>query len=538
MKQLKEFLIESFLEQITEAKDGIIKSVNDAPSANSRSLKSKLWWDLDKVISDNNFDVQKTWQRSGDATREISALICSNNDEFYNIINAFIKEISGKYSVEYDENEGLNLYGRAVKASGSYSAVKLKVNGEIFFITLFGKTDSNGISSVLSGKSLTPDDFGFAGEIFLSDKEVLDAVLTSNLYNKIKSKNSYITEFIYTLIEAINTSVSIGQFTEEGAFSSCSINQFFNNKTGKLTINFESNYTDKLNDLAQHIADADINTIGKNFGEILSPYVLFLLYKNIDRKLILNFPATSNNRTIDYIFNSNFVSAKFGGGANASGIGAWKKYKSIINEFPEYRDSLTQMERNFIDEVMSTYEFPAMSQYAILTQKFILDQNKELRDYLNIDLSNLNPDDNKNKDLSKIIDELISKFSDDTIKEWFEKYYKLAEYKPGDYTPDKMSVKFIKSLSPGVRIGVILYPLWNRMKNAINDKYKNEITSVINKLTNFKQIYLSFSRTKEGYKGIKLDMKSSKTANWKMANSSIGTNYYGNNSFGIAMTRK
>lgn len=536
MKQLKDMLLEAFLEQITEAKNGIIKSVNDTPSSNSRSLKSKLWWDLDKVISDNNFDVQKTWQRSGDATREISALICSNNDEFYNIINAFIKEISGKYSVEYDENEGLNLYGRAVKASGSYSAVKLKVNGEIFFITLFGKTDSNGISSVLGEKSLTPDDFGFAGDMFLSDKEVLDTILSSNLYNKVKSKNSYITEFISTLMDAISVSISTGQFETSGSFSACSINQFFNNKNGHIQINFESNYTDKLNSLAQHIAETDINKIGKNFGEILSPYVLFLLYKNIDRKLILNFPATSNNRTIDYIFNSNLVSAKFGGGANASGIGAWVKYKSIINEFPEYRDSLTQMERNFIDEVMSTYEFPAMSQYATLTQKFILDQNKELRDYLNIDLSNLNPNDNKNKDLSKIIDELISRFSDDTIKEWFETYYKLAEYRPGkDYTPDKMSVKYIKSLSSGVRIGVILYPLWNRMKNAINDKYKNEITSVINKLTNFKQIYLSFSRTKEGYKGIKLDMKSSKTANWKMANSSIGTNYYGNNKFGIEM---
>jgi hypothetical protein len=537
MKQLKDMLFEAFLEKVNEAKDGIIASANNVPDKKSRTLKAKLWWDLDKVISDNNFDVQKTWDRSKVATRELTALICNNSDEFYNIIELFIKYISGKYSVEYDETEGLNLYGRIAKASGTYSAIKLKVNGETFYITLFGKADSNGIVSILGEKSLTPDDFGFAGKIFLSDKDVLDAVLNSNLYNKIQSKNSYITEFISTLIDAINASISIGLFTEKGAFSACSINQFFSNKTGKLTINFESNYIDKLNSIAKHISDKDINIIGKNFGEILEPYILFLLYKNVDKKLILNFPAKSNYRTIDYIFNSNLVSAKFGGGANASGIGAWEKYNSIIKEFPEYRDSLTPMERNFIDEVMSTYEFPAMSQYAVLTQRFILDQDKELRDFINIDLSNIKPTKD-NKELEKIIDELISRLSDDTIVNWFEEYYKLAKYKPGEYTPDKMSVKFIKSLSPGVRIGIMLYPLWNKMKNAINSKYKNEITSVINKLTNFKQIYLKFSKTKNGYTNLELQMHSSNTASWEMANSSIGTKNYGNNKFGIAMCKK
>ena len=448
--------------------------------------------------------------------KEIFRYNLGTNEEAKEILNQ-IFNIDNNLNVEISDTS--EIVGRSKRGSGTYPSFTIKYNGQEFYVA--NRTLSN---SNLKNKELTPDKLklSFENNKYISFDQLFNTVKPALEKIKIKYPNTNIYELIIEIISKIKN----GDFNVEGSFTEKNINDFFNNSNdGKLNFQIDSTIFD-------NVLQGDINCIEKDFGEILGPFVLFRLFKNVE----LSYPTISNEPLVDYYINGHKISAKqLGGGGDPSGSSIAKmakRYRDEIQDNPEEitdeTSDLSNKEKrvifdkdgeiDFIDNVLSTYNEDTFTQQKLLISKFVL--NDDINNHIGFNISTLN----NQKDLEKKLDNILKNTD---IKKYFDKLYELIKYTPkksSSWTPETISKEYF-NVNTKLKWGILFYPLYTVAIKKINDTYNNYngqdiISSVIQKVTDMKQIYLGI-RKKEG---LKVEIVSSGVSKWILTIGGMSTN--------------
>ena len=486
-------------------------------SQNDRNELRKL---INNWFKSHNEKMSSTKQET---PKELFRYPLGEGNEALNKLKEILKDIDD-ITINDDEPK---IVGRSAGGSGTYKSYSIKYKGDIYFIANTTQDKAN-----LKNKELTPDKLKLSNDNYIYKS-------FDELYNKLKPSlddinKKYPESGIYELLNELINKIKSGDYEKSGSFNNNEkIDDFFaDNNEGKLSFSINSEYVSK-------VLDGDIACIEKDFGEILGPFVFFRLFKDVE----LNYPSASNEPLVDYYINGHKVSAKqLGGGGKPSGasvaLAAQKNRKKIIDNPEDITDETTELtnkekkiifepeEIEFIDNVLITYEKSIFEQQRDLISKYV----KNINNITLIDFAKLN----NSNDLEKELDNILNNTN---IETYFTNIYKQINYVPtktSSWTP-KIIAKEYNNLTTKLKWGILFYPLYKTAINNIVKKYGDEkndiISSVIQKVTDMKQIYLGIRKKKE----LKIDIVSSAISKWTLTTGGMSTNNISNSKLSIEL---
>jgi hypothetical protein len=389
--------------------------------------------------------------------------------------------------------------------SGKFDSYELKFNKEQDF---FGKklakgdkygivnavdTSKSGVVQVIGDKDLTPDKLGLAGDY------PKQAIIIDKAKSAIKSKvsNQIYQDFCLELVDAVSN------YTPA-----------FNSVDDVEGINKDFSIT---HDFSKYIAAIDpksINTIQKDFGEVLGGIFMFGLIKETGTGL--SFPKESNLELVDFFFNGLAVSSKAGHGAKASATG----YINAINRSMNIANWVPTAEEN---EAITNVLKPLSTEAKERANTKFLTRSRSSSTFSNtVNLFNIHLRNTKNSAWNLFLsatglssdninrDDIIQAFID--LKDKGQLYKFLHGFisstslsstggKAGKFLLPFINSRNEKQASDALDaileaqeydllVGIILYGCSKQLQTAINDKYSSTITSIINKSLSVKQLYL------------------------------------------------
>jgi hypothetical protein len=338
---------------------------------------------------------------------------------------------TSKYKIEVID---VNDYKSGGK-SGSFKTYKLTSGGEEVFIVNNRKEKSS-----ISGKSLTPTKLGLSGKEFSNVNSLISSV-ESNLKSQVK-------ELLVSLMNDVNKNTK---------------------KTGSDKLeNFKETITLSPNtiSLSAKINESDVNTIGKDFGEILGSILLFNKVKNP----VLSYPS-GNAPLIDFIINDYKVSSKYKGGAAAT-------LTSIINGIdPKSLKKQSQKELYKIFEIVVNNK--VSSGYLEVAKYLNIPGMQELAKITGIPVENMTTEN---------LNQFVAKKTPEKALKLLNGFYSAIGRGPKD-----SGVNWDK-ISKNKYYGIIVGPLSYAVTDYLNAKgtYRAALKEMLSKIE-VKQLYLDIN---------------------------------------------
>lgn len=497
-----------------------------------------------------------------------------NDEENKETLDGLIHALSDGtgYEVSMYNNDYSSKINGVTSGTSSYYfsytiCIKNKETGKdnIMFIC-----NRNSGTEVFASKDLTPSKLlNLKQKNSYENVEDLISDITTSIDKRFRGEKYTSAVF---LIKEIISIISVRSNYNIYGFTSSSVDDFFYN-TNKIKILIDLINTNiKLNDKSiKKIKELFVNQtkntircIEKDFGEILGPIIFMTLFKNVT----VTFPISSNEKLIDYFINGHKVSAKQeGGGSNSSGAGVFnnltpnsvngskKKQQELMSKVTvetnkmkekEEESKYTEVEREFIDSVASTYSKSCCLQQIELISKFLL-YNKKLKkkfksykpvinDYVFTDEQIKIFSSITSANDTKLIDEIVG----DDPKSFFKELFKKINYKPSSKTLIKYD-QLDKSNWDKLhnKYGALVYPLFQITVKIINSIYKDEkicgldvITSIINKQIDMKQVYFGIKQNK-----CCIECIASKAATWCFTTGRLSINKMSNTHLAIQLIK-
>jgi hypothetical protein len=321
--------------------------------------------------------------------------------------------------------------------SGTYKTYRVDSNDQTVYIVNQQRENSTIVS-----KSLSPTNLGVIGKTFSSTESLIKTV-NSNLTTNKDLLSSLMNDVANnTKKESLD---KLQDFKEDIALSSATI------------------------DAANDLSPADINTIGKDFGEILGS--IFLLKKV--KSPSLEFPS-GNNPLIDFIINDYKVSSKYKSGAAAT-------LTDITNGIDK-KTLKKQNQKNLYTVLDIIVNKNVSSGYLEVAKYFNLPGIQELARIMKMPVENVT---------TASINDYIRADKEKALKA-LNPFYKTINRGPknGEVNWDKLSDKKLY----GIVIGPLSYYVVDYLNS--NKEYKDALTELLSKIE-VKQLYLNIQLGKQ-----------------------------------------
>jgi hypothetical protein len=321
--------------------------------------------------------------------------------------------------------------------SGTYKTYKIDSGDQIVYIVNQQRENSTIVS-----KSLSPTNLGVIGKTFSSTESLIKTV-NSNLTTNKDLLSSLMNDVANnTKKESLD---KLQDFKEDIALSSTTI------------------------DAAKDLSPADINTIGKDFGEILGS--IFLLKKV--KSPSLEFPS-GNNPLIDFIINDYKVSSKYKSGAAAT-------LTDITNGIDK-KTLKKQNQKNLYTVLDIIVNKNVSSGYLEVAKYFNLPGIQELARIMKMPVENVT---------TASINDYVRADKEKALKA-LNPFYKTINRGPknGEVNWDKLSDKKLY----GIVIGPLSYYVVDYLNS--NKEYKDALTELLSKIE-VKQLYLNIQLGKQ-----------------------------------------
>jgi hypothetical protein len=237
-------------------------------------------------------------------------------------------------------------------------------------------------------------------------------------------------------------------------------------------------------ELFEGIDIISISRIANDFGEVLGGLHLFNIVKNYT--VGVSFPDKSNAELVDFEFDSLSISSKAGRkGGTPAATGLVKQVTALVDSGDL---TLSETEKDLYENVLK--KIVDLSIFDFYNQMLMVHLNSPGTPYNNlITLSGLKPSD---LDKKKIIKWLYKLHDDkDAFIEFYSSHWKLCESKPEKLTAESIYADFDKLDEDNI-FGCVFYPLVTTVVRYLNQKYNEDLTSIINKSQDLAQIYLIF----------------------------------------------
>ena len=321
--------------------------------------------------------------------------------------------------------------------SGTYKTYRVDSNDQTVYIVNQQRENSTIVS-----KSLSPTNLGVIGKTFSSTESLIKTV-NSNLTTNKDLLSSLMNDVANnTKKESLD---KLQDFKEDIALSSATI------------------------DAANDLSPADINTIGKDFGEILGS--IFLLKKV--KSPSLEFPS-GNNPLIDFIINDYKVSSKYKSGAAAT-------LTDITNGIDK-KTLKKQNQKNLYTVLDIIVNKNVSGGYLEVAKYFNLPGIQELARIMKMPVENVT---------TASINDYVRADKEKALKA-LNPFYKTINRGPknGEVNWDKLSDKKLY----GIVIGPLSYYVVDYLNS--NKEYKDALTELLSKIE-VKQLYLNIQLGKQ-----------------------------------------
>ena len=382
-------------------------------------------------------------------------------------VGTFVPSMRGNISGDYDSYEITFTSPTKDTIGGNYK------KGEVFYITNRYKiSKKTGIAGVFGKKKLAPDAMGLP---------LAEYKTAASLYSAVESfvkgtayPDNY-KNFILGSTQSIMTNTrNSGMFNDFEGYSG----------SGKTDVSY-----DIPSSLFDGIDQISINNFANDYGEVLGGFMLFNILKDVGGGL--RYPTSSNERLVDFYFDDYSISSKAGKkGGTPTGDTLIQRMYAMYNEGTLSFDDIA--ETDFLNNVIKPWVNPpklaASGIYNTvmnLCSINITDKSNSGYWYL-VSQVNVQPAQLTEADVLKHFDEL---YKDE--KSFREVLTTLWNKSGMEWDNKKLDEYTIKYPNAKKRIGAMFYPLIVEITNNLNSKYKSQLTTYSQKVTDVKQIYLN-----------------------------------------------
>jgi len=320
--------------------------------------------------------------------------------------------------------------------------------------------DNNPPKGSIKSKELTPSSLNIPEDIQMQSN-----ALESNVKNSIKKEYgksnpfmySFLTE-LYDLVDSHRPSVKFNDFSEIVPFSE------------------NIKYNEGIKEAINGLGSTDLNTIGKDFGEILGAALMLNI---VNTSKGISFPS-GNNPLVDFHIDGYGISSKYKSGAAPT-------LSNIIKDLKE--ENFTE------DSEKKLYDL-----FKIIEENSVIDGYIKGAEFMNLPsalkLKELAPNVSlDNKSLEKFIQEQITEEGEEAF---YAKYVKPLVYVAGRGSNSFDKVDWEKLKKNNRYVGLLSYPLSLQLIDKLNGKlgdgtlFLDTLQKIVSKLE-VKQHYMDVS---------------------------------------------
>lgn len=382
-------------------------------------------------------------------------------------VGTFVPSMRGNISGDYDSYEITIITPTKDSIGGNYR------KGEVYYVTnRYKVSKKTGVAGVIGKKQLAPDamrlplaEYKTAASLF----SIVESFINSTAY-----PDNYKNFILESTRSVITNTRNSGLFNDFERYSN----------SGKTDVSY-----DIPSSLFDGIDQISINNFSNDYGEVLGGFMLFNILKTVGSGL--RYPTSSNERLVDFYFDDYSISSKAGKkGGTPTGDTLIQKMYSMYNEGTLSFDDIA--ETDFLNNVIKPWVNPpklaASGIYNTvmnLCSINITDKNNSGYWYL-VSQVNVQPAQLTENAVVKHFDELYKdekSFREVLTTLWNKSGMEWDNAKLDEYTNKYPNAK--------KRIGAMFYPLIVEITNNLNSKYKSQLTTYLQKVTDIKQIYLN-----------------------------------------------
>ena len=354
--------------------------------------------------------------------------------------------------------------------------------------------------STISGKSLTPGNLGMSGKAYKSGKDIV-----AKIEPTVKSKAGQELGEALTLLMKDVSSQSKPKFDDVSKVTDYTTNITFSAPTKKAL---------------STILPADLDTIGKDFGEVLGA---ISMGNQISLNTGIRFPG-GNEPLVDFYVDDYGISSKYKGGAAAT-------LTKIIDQIDPKKIS-SKSEKKVYDLLKPAFASSTVSgNYLVMAKELDLPALKIVAQMMK-----KSPEEVTIKDFSELILKIVKKFpegedakADAAIKKSLDPFFKSAGTYPS------FPINWGKLSNKKNWYGIITSPLAYGVAKAMNSDpdYSKGLKQIIGKIE-IKQLYLDFDLGSSSAI-FKLKSFSDPNASFSFVPSNVSVNNPDNGNLGFKM---
>ena len=434
--------------------------------ASMASLRRKVWSSYDTVV--------KGPKPRGTKTKEIIRARFGNNlnGVAENNIRLVLTDAGIKITDIKLHEPGRVRDGKSL-GSNDYYTFEIKTDIGILWITNSTIELDDGTESQIAKKALTPNAIGIEDTIYKSPT-VLIKDIKSGL-KTIRGIDDNIKEVLVLICESINKNTK----TTHKDMSS------FYSEEVKVSIAIDDI------DPSFELDLKSIRNIVNDFGEVLDGLYLLNTIKSVGSGL--QFPGAANESLSDLYFDGYNVSSKASKGGGKPGIGALINiiYDSKLTGVKYTPDSSSESDLHEIllsikEKASKSGMLDTVMTYITIAQ--LLDKSKTEMPGISYLLEVSGLDINGITDRAQLISFLINlaEESESSFNDFLIEFWKRSSIKPKD-KPD--AKKFLKNENASM----LYYPIAVELTRILNDKYRKDLNTLINKFLVVKQMYFAIS---------------------------------------------
>lgn len=328
---------------------------------------------------------------------------------------------------------------------------------------------SNSGRAVIKKKDLTPDALGITGKEYHTARALYSDIQV--YVNKSDLPERYKTFLLETCELIMNDNGNSNSYNTFEEYADSGKIIVYNCPEGHFT----------------GIDSISIANFQVDFGEALGSLMLFNILKNTGEGSL--YPTASNEALVDFYFDEYKVSSKAGSGATPSGTSAIKLIQDAYNKNDI---TLEGKELEFYENVVKPWLNPnklgSSSIYNAVIHLASINLDSDSGFNLILDESGFKSNTMTRELLIKWLDEKMQ--SQDALS-FLEEFVKRSTSNIKNLP--KYIERYIKQIegNDSNRIGLIFYPILAEVSKALTNKYSNELTTILQKLTNIKQVYMN-----------------------------------------------
>ena len=419
--------------------------------------------------------------------------------------------------------------------SGSFDSWELTLNtdvkwfgktlksGETWYIINGKKVSSTGVVAVIGDKDTAPKTLGLTDILFTNINNTVEVTKQAVIA---KIQNEEYARFMNELVDVVGAYKPSSKYDDILALA-------------KADTDYEIPYD--FSKWGDSIDKISIANVAKDFGEVLGGILTFNLLKKVDSGLI--FPGKSNEAVVDFKFDNLNISSKAGSnGGKASASGFLRKVKEIqASENWKLSNEESRLEKEFNDIILAKQSEPKNSIYyggsgsgtysnTVKLFNLHLDRKSAWHYWISesgmsahnsnrdslfqsfIDLRDMNKLHKTLKGYANKIGGFGSMGGRTNAAKFTEKLVNAKNEKAASDVLDSV-LKDNKKDSYDAIIGLIMYGCSKQLVDALNNKFGDVLTGMINKAIGAKQLYLKVNIKKDN---MKFQMKSMKTGKFKV----------------------